>query len=200
MRLTGSRAARVVLVLLAAVVFGAVDQWIGGRYSPLLTAVSGMSAPWLLLPFLVGACQQERRPAAVLGLAASWLAVGAYVLMIISPMEGARFTGSAVASTTASQWMWFTGGLLSGPVYGLLGHYWRARRSWAAALVATLPLVLEPGARWLAGHFGVLSWSSFAPAVYAEVAAGLALSVAVGVALVLAWRRGAQAGEAGRAA
>ena len=110
--------------------------------------------------------------------------------MIISPMEGARFTGSAVASTTASQWMWFTGGLLSGPVYGLLGYYWHARRSWAAALLATLPLVLEPAARWLADHFGVLSWSSFAPAVYAEVTAGLALSVAVGVALVLAWRRG----------
>jgi hypothetical protein len=174
----------VVLVLFAAVVFGAADQWIGGRYSPLLTAVSGMSAPWLLLPFLVGASQRDRRHAAVLGLAASWLAVGAYVLMIISPMEGARFTGSAVASTTASQWMWFTGGLLSGPVYGLLGYYWRARKSWAAALLATAPLVLEPGARWLADHFGVLSWWSFAPAVYAEVAVGLALSVAVSVALV----------------
>jgi hypothetical protein len=67
-------------------------------------------------------------------------------------------------------------------------------------LRATPPLVLEPGARWLADHFGVLSWASFAPAVYTEVAAGLALSVAVAVALVHAWRRDAQADGSARAA
>jgi Family of unknown function (DUF6518) len=179
-------AAPVVIALAAAAAFGGVDQYLGSRYSQFLTAVSGMSAPWLLLPFIVGACQPSRRRALVLGLAATWLAVGAYVMMIVSPVEGVHLTVRVFAVTTASQWQWFLGGLISGPLYGLLGYHWRARRSWPAALLATLPVMLEPVARWLAEHFGLMPWSSSVPAVYAEVMTGLALTIAVAAAIVRA--------------
>jgi len=186
-------AAPVVIALAAAVAFGAVDQYLGSLYSPFLTAVSGMSAPWLLLPFIVGACQPNRRRAVVLGLAVSWLAVGAYVLMIVSPMEGVHTTVREIAFTAATQWLWFLGGLVSGPLYGLLGHYWRAGRSWPVALLAALPVMLEPAARWFATREGLTSWSSFPPADFAEVLTGLALTIVVTVAI-------ARARTAGRAA
>jgi hypothetical protein len=172
----------VVIAVAAAAAFGGADQYIGSRYSPFLTAVSGMSAPWLLLPFIVGACQPSRRRALLLGFAATWVAVFAYVLMIDSPVEGVHVTVPVVVTTAASQWPWFLGGLISGPLYGMLGYRWRARRSWPVALLATLPVVFEPAARLLADHSGLLSWSSFPPAVFAEVMTGLALTAVVAVA------------------
>jgi hypothetical protein len=185
-KLVGYRTAavRVGIAVAAGAAFGGADQYIGSRYSPFLTAVSGMSAPWLLLPFIVGACQASRRRAVVLGLAATWAAVGTYVLMIVSPMEGVHLTVPVIVATAVSQWPWFLGGLISGPLYGMLGYRWRARRSWPAALLATLPVVFEPAARWLADHSGVLSWSSFPPAAYAEVLTGLALTAVVAAAIV----------------
>lgn len=135
--------------LVAAAVFGAADQYLGVLYSPSLTAVSGMSAPWLLLPFVAGACQPGRGRAALLGLAVTWVAVGGYVLMIVSPVEGVHLTVRAVAVTAASQWPWFLGGLVSGPVYGLLGYLCRTRRSWPPSLRLPWP---EPGLGILKGR------------------------------------------------
>jgi hypothetical protein len=166
--------------------------------------VSGMSAPWLLVPFLAGAWQTGQRRAALVGLAATWLAVLAYVLMIISPMEGTHL-GSRPASLTvgtwnqlslqlflrvlASQWPWFAGGLITGPLYGWLGHRWRARRSLAPALLAALPILLEPAARWLVTYLGLsgTGWFMFSwplqrsgiAALFAELAVGLLLTGAV---------------------
>jgi hypothetical protein len=177
------RSALVAGVLAAAIAFGAADQWIGGRYSPFLTAVSGMSAPWLLLPFLAGASQRARRPAAFLGLAATWLAVIAYIVMTDSPVEGAHLSVGQLQATAASQWPWFVGGLVAGPLYGLLGRWWRARRSWAAALVATVPVMLEPAAHWAASRADVYGWDPVPPANYAEVAVGLLLTAAVAIAI-----------------
>src|SRR5262245_53586294 len=94
------------LVLAAAVAFGALDQYIGSLYSQFGTAVSGMSAPWLLLPFAVGAVQPSRVRAAWLGLAATWLAVAAYVLMIDSPMESVHLTLRLLWASASSQWPW----------------------------------------------------------------------------------------------
>lgn len=193
------RVATTIVVLTLACAFGAVDQYLGTFRSSFLTSVSGMSAPWLLVPFLAGSSQSGPRRAAWTGLAATWLAVLAYVAMIISPMEGthlgprpAGVIGSwnqlsphLAVATLGSQWLWFAGGLIIGPLYGWLGYRWRTRRSGATALIAALPLVLEPGARWLAGHIGqaYASWLSFQPAgtgpAVAEVAAGLLLTGAV---------------------
>src|SRR5579859_7535651 len=83
----------VVVALTAAVAFGAADQYLPmavpmsshpGAYL-FAVEVGQMSAPWLLVAFLAGAWQGSQRRAAMVGLAATWLAVLAYVLMIVSP-------------------------------------------------------------------------------------------------------------------
>jgi hypothetical protein len=196
--------AAIVIALTAAFAFGAIDQYLGARHSSFLTEVSGMSAPWLLVPFLAGAWQASRRRAALVGLAATWFSVLAYVLMIISPMEGTHLgarppglVGSwnqlslhVFLVTAASQWLWFAGGLFTGLLYGWLGYQWHSRRSWAAALLAVLPVVLEPAARWLAAYFGPATVGGLAfqgpghgLAIIAEVIVGLALTSVVVIAM-----------------
>jgi hypothetical protein len=193
-------AAAVAIALTAAFVFGAIDQYLGALHSSFLTVVSGMSAPWLLVPFLAGAWQAGQRRAALTGLAATWLSVLAYVVMIISPVEGthlgprpAGLTGSwnqlsprLFVVTLASQWLWLAGGLITGPLYGWLGYRWHACRSRAVALLAALPVLLEPAARGLAARLGVAHFNGLAfqgpgygPAVFTEAAVGLALTSAV---------------------
>src|SRR5882757_493884 len=82
-------AVAVVVALTAAFAFGAIDQYLGALHSSFLTQVSGaVSASWLLVAFLAGAWQADQRRAVLMGLAATWLSVLAYVAMIISPMEG----------------------------------------------------------------------------------------------------------------
>ena len=195
----GRPATAVIIALIAAAVFGAVDQYLGTLRSAFLTEVSGMSAPWLLVPFLAGAAQPGQRRAALVGLTATWLSVLAYVVMIVSPMEGthlgsrpAGLIGSwnqlspgLMLATLASQWLWFAGGLFTGPIYGWLGYRWRVRRSWAAALLAVLPPLLEPAVRWLGARLAPpdagglpLQWPGSGPAVIAEV-----IELAIGIAL-----------------
>jgi hypothetical protein len=195
----GRGVAAIIIVLAAAFAFGAIDQYLGSLRSSFLTEVSGMSAPWLLVPFLGGASQRTWRRAVLVGLTATWLSVLAYVAMIVSPMEGThlgprpagligswnQLTPHLFLATLASQWLWFVGGLITGPLYGWLGYRWRARRSRAAALLAVLPPLLEPAARWLAGRSGIAQviglafrWPGYGPAVIAEVA-----ELAVGLVL-----------------
>jgi hypothetical protein len=191
-------AASVILALTAAFGYGAIDQYLGALKSSFLADVSMMSAPWLLVPFLAGAGQAGQRRAALVGLAATWLSVLGYVLMIISPMEGthlgprpAGMIGSwnqlsphLFLTTLTSQWLWFAGGVIAGPLYGWLGYRWRSLGSRTTTLLAVLPVVFEPAARWLADHSGLASASglafrefSYGPAAIAEVAVGVALTV-----------------------
>lgn len=184
----------VVIALAAAAVFGAADQYLPvavpmsshpGAYL-FAAQISQMSAPWLLLPFLAGAWQRSMRNAVLIGLATTLLAVVAYVFMIVSPMEGTHLTARVAAASLASQWPWFAGGLITGPLQGWLGHRWRAARSPSAGLVAVLPLLLEPAARWLATHLGLagIGWFPFSwplqgggvAAQFAELTAGLLLT------------------------
>ncbi len=185
---------QVATALTAAFAFGAIDQYVpvAVTMSSHLDAhlfavqVSGMSAPWLLVPFLAGAWQAGQRRAALVGIAATWLAILAYVLMLVSPMEGVHLTPRTFAFVLASQWPWFAGGLITGPLYGCLGQCWRARRCTAAALLATLPALFEPAASWLATRLGlpnvgrhVFGWplqGSAVAAEFAELAVGLLLT------------------------
>jgi uncharacterized protein DUF6518 len=190
--------ARVVIALAGAFAFGAIDQYLQvaipisshlGAHQFAVQVSNGMSALWLLVPFLSGAWQASRLRAALVGLVATSLSILAYVFMIVSPMEGAHLTPRAVAFSLASQWPWFAGGLITGPVFGWLGHCWRGRRSPAVALLVALPILLEPGARWLAAGLGLgnLPWIQFqwpldgggVAAEFAELAVGLLLTCAV---------------------
>ena len=190
--------APVVIGLSAAFAFGMIDQYLQvtipesphlGAHQFVVQVSNGMSALWLLVPFLAGAWQASQRRAALVGMAATWLSVLGYVLMIVSPMEGAHLTARAFAFSMASQWPWFVGGLITGPLYGWLGYRWRACRSPAAALLAALPVLLEPGARWLAAGLGLgtIPWVPFqwpldgggVTAEFAELVVGLLLTCTV---------------------
>ena len=190
------RTAPVFVALVAAFAFGAIDQlvpWAVSKSSHpgaylFAGQVSKMSAPWLLVPFLAGAWQASRLRAAMLGLAATWLAVLAYIVMIVSPMQGVHLTPRTFAFSLASQWPWFAGGLITGPLYGWLGHLWRTRRSAVAALIAALPVLLEPAALWLSSRMGLRGTGMFLfqwPYQRGAVAAEFA-DLAVGVLLTYA--------------
>jgi len=81
---------------------------------------------------------------------------------------------------------WVVAGLVTGPLYGLLGQRWRVHRSWISATLVTGALCLEPFARHAVGQVappGVV-WD-------AEVVMGGAVAACFVVA-TLAHRRGSQ--------
>ena len=138
-----------VVAVIIGVVFGGVDQYLGSNPSwPVAIAFSLMSAPWLLLPFFVGMTQRARRRAIVLGLVVTVAALVGYGLMIIGPLQyhGGRssFDWVGLRGVMRSQMRYLVGGLVTGPLYGYLGHRWRTTRSWLALALAGGVLVLEP--------------------------------------------------------
>jgi Family of unknown function (DUF6518) len=157
-----------VVLIAASAAFGAGDQYLGSMLWPMAAAVSGMSAPWLLLPFCIGCSQLTMRRAALMGLAGTEAAVAAYTAMIMSPVEGVHHLGARlILAVSWSQARWFVAALLAGPLYGMLGQRWRLRRSRLSALLAVSPLLFEPVSRYLQ-----LEWGQ--PQAYvAEVAAGV---------------------------
>jgi hypothetical protein len=183
-----------VAYLLAALVglaFGAGDQYLGtlvwlGSWTGTAAQVS---APWLVLPFVVGVTQPRARRAAMLGLVAAASALFGYFAMTYSPMEIHpwsldRFTRGLVAvTTTGYNPAYILGGLVGGPLFGLLGQRWRVRRSWVSAATVAGVLCLEPVARWASGQL-----MPPAPVWTVEVAVG-AVAAALFILAILAWRR-----------
>jgi hypothetical protein len=93
-------------------------------------------------------------------------------------MEGVRLNLGVVLGSTVAQRLNVAGGLVTGPLYGVLGQRWRTRRSWVSAALAASPLLLEPMA-------GALGWTYAGDAVAsgAEVGAGVLLAVVFAVAI-----------------
>jgi hypothetical protein len=164
------------VAVIAGFAFGAADQYLGSRVMLGVWAptVSGMSAPWLLLPFLFGCSQVRPRRAMALGLVATLAALAGYFTLMWSPVEGVRLSYflSHLPALLGSQWANIAGGLVTGPLFGLLGQRWRTRRSWLSAALIAGALCLEPPARWGAGRLSppALVWGI-------EIAAGAALAL-----------------------
>jgi hypothetical protein len=181
----------VAIALLLSAAFGAGDQYLGSLTGSghawaagWSSDISLLSAPWLVLPFLAGATQREPRRAALLGLACTYVALLAYGLMTLSPVEHAHITVATVRGFLVSERAVLLGGIVTGPLFGWFGQQWRTRRAIAGALVTAAALCLEPFARR----------ATVDPIVHrdvrlAEVAAGLALAAAV---LVRRFSRSAQ--------
>jgi hypothetical protein len=184
-----------VIAVVAGLVFGAADQYLGTiRFGPWAWAVSGMSAPWLVLPFAVGMTQERRRRAMALGLVATLAALVGYFAMTYSPIEGVpigRFLGGFVTiARTGYNPLWIIGGMVAGPLFGFLGHRWRVARAWVSAVLVASVLCLEPLARGLVGRL------SPQPIVWGgEVAVGLVLAVSFAFVAVRS-RRGPDAAPA----
>ena len=165
------------VVLASAAVFGAVDQYLGSFSAhPWMADVSLLSAPWLVLPFAAGLFGRSPRGAALLGAAATFLALVGYCLMTLSPAENAHLSvDGVVAFIRAGNYRWFLAGLVTGPVLGAMAYVARARRAAALAVSVAALLCLEPVVHALRGL----------PIRSSAVAAG---EVAVGVTfMVAAW-------------
>lgn len=180
-------------------VFGGGDQYLGSL-TPYLTlgswtlAVSGMSAPWLVLPFVFGRSQVRPGRAMLLGLVATQSALVGYFALTLSPLEGVPLSGVPAGlhalllngGLHGANAAWVVAGCVTGPLYGLLGQRWRVHRSWISATLVTGALCLEPLARQAVGQLpppGVV-WD-------AEVVMGGAVAACFAIA-ALAHRRGSQ--------
>ena len=193
-------ASRPKLLFVAAVAcglaFGAGDQYLGSLSTHALwtVSVSLLSAPWLVLPFAFGCSQLRSSRAAALGLVATMSGLAGYFLMIMGPFEGGRsnFSGPEIRGLLLGNTLNIVGGLVTGPLYGVLGQRWRTRRAWTSAALVAGALCLEPLAEVAAGrHYPEAS------TVYLfEVAAGIAIAAYFLVAGI-AYRRHAGSGLGG---
>jgi hypothetical protein len=164
------------VIVVGGLVFGAGDQYLGtvhavaamGSWS---TSVSLLSAPWLILPFVVGTTQGRPRRAAVAGLVVTLSALAGYFAMTLSPMEGVHFSLVELRGLLGTNQLNEIGGLIGGPVFGWLGYRWHTRRSWLAAVIVTGALCLEPIAVSVVGRSDGRSGLVWA----VEVVVGLAL-------------------------
>lgn len=135
------------LAVLIGVAFGVGDQYLGSLAVGVWTiSVSQLSAPWLVLPFMVGCSQQRAGRAAALGLLATLSALAGYFLMIMGPFEGGHWqlTLQEMHGIYASNRLVIAGAFLTGPLYAWLGQLWRTRRAWLSALAVAGALCLEP--------------------------------------------------------
>jgi Family of unknown function (DUF6518) len=189
-------AVTILLVVVVGFIFGAIDQYLGtghvtSRLGWWTITVSGMSAPWLILPFLVGMTHDRARKAAALGLAVTMAALLGYFYMSNSAFESVpldRLLPRMLAMMRGDyNVLWISGGLLCGPLYGYLGHRWRVARSWVAATAAATALCLEPLGRFYAR--GLLGGLTGSPVVWTvEVGVGI-VGAAFFVVLIKAHRR-----------
>jgi hypothetical protein len=190
-----------VLAIVLGFAFGALDQYLGtshvtSRLGWWTITVSGMSAPWLIVPFLAGMTQERTRRAVLLGLVVTMSALAGYFAMSNSVFESvpvAHFWPRTVTmATTGANPLWIVGGVITGPIYAYFGHRWRVARSWVGAVLVTLALCLEPLGRAIGGARFSAGGLNGSHAVWgAEVALGLAAAV-VFVSMLVSDRRAAR--------
>jgi hypothetical protein len=166
---------RVLVAIGVAAAFGASDQYLGSLAAhPSATAVSLLSAPWLLVAFAAGWTQPTPRRAMVFGVVSTIAALGGYWLMTLSPVEGAHFGVGAVRGLLFSQSVLIVGAFVTGPLFGWLGNRWRTDRWRIGALALAGAVCLEPLAHAAVGS------AIRSPGVWAgEIAAGLLMTLYV---------------------
>jgi hypothetical protein len=151
-----------------------------------------MSAPWLIVPFLVGMTQDRPRRAAGLGLLVTMTALLGYFWMSKSAFEGVPLDRTLprmeAMIRTDTNLLWIAGGLITGPLFGYLGHRWRVARSWVAAALVVSALCLEPVARASIGTWVVGGLSGSRVVWSSEIAVGVAAAVVFGW-MIVATRR-----------
>lgn len=140
------------LVLALAAAFGGADQYLGSLAGhPSATALSLLSAPWLLVAFTAGWSQTTPKRAIVFGTAGTLAALGGYWLMTLSPVEGAELSARGFRGLLISQSVLVLGAFVTGPLFGWLGYRWRTDRWSVGALIAAGSLCLEPVAHAAVG-------------------------------------------------
>jgi hypothetical protein len=164
---------RALLAIAFAAAFGSADQYLGSLAAhPSATAVSLLSAPWLLVAFLAGWSQPTTRRAMTLGVLCTIAALGGYWVMTLSPLEGAHLSLRAIRGLIISQSVLVASAFLTGPLFGWLGNRWRTDRWSVGALAVAGAVCLEPLA-----HAAVGSAIRSASIWGGEVTAGLLITI-----------------------
>jgi hypothetical protein len=202
---------RLSVVALAGALIGAAMAWASDQGRTSITTVSdardaigSLSSPWLVIPLIAGATFGRSWSAALAGLVSTFAAlIGWYSYTAAAQDLGVSTFAAAFRLELSANMIWFIGGVVSGPVFGAIGHWLAARyqASHAVAAVGAL-LIGEPLVMFgltLLHTSGALSADHPLPSVFAIIsriwvagtlrAAVLAGEAALGiVVLLLAWR------------
>jgi hypothetical protein len=134
----------------AAFSVGALDSLIKGQGLGILGALSETVVPWFLLAFLAGAYTKERRFAlgAIAGFEATMFAlVGFYFVNSLLFNFGAATWISDFHSSLLSGKVYFELGVVSGPLMGALGVWWKQKLSVIPVVAIGAAFLLEALAR-----------------------------------------------------
>jgi len=115
------------------------------QVSQLRSVLGNLSTPWLLVAFFAGMQSSRPRRGAVVGLAATLCALaGLYLLStLVEKLGGHGFLGDLRLELSGNR-AYFEGGLITGPVFGALGAWWRRRPTAGTSLLAGGLLIAEP--------------------------------------------------------
>jgi hypothetical protein len=144
------------VAVVIGVAFGGADQYLGSLAAvPWASSVSLLSAPWLVLPFVFGCTQRIPRRAVAIGLLVTFSALLGYGIMTLSPIEGVHVGQNphAIVALFRSEAKLLVGGMVTGPLYGLLGQRWRVRRAWMSAALVAGAVCFEPLVDRVVGQF-----------------------------------------------
>jgi hypothetical protein len=107
--------------------------------------LGNLSTPWLLVPFVAGTRCVRRGPAAFTGLLATLSALAGFYLLTTSVIDlGNHGIAGDLRLELSANRGYFEGGLVTGPLFGALGCWWRQTRTLPASIVAGALLMAEP--------------------------------------------------------
>jgi hypothetical protein len=144
-----------------------------------------LSAPWMLVPFLAGTSCERARSAALVGLGATFAAfLGFYTAEAAVLDLGPHPWYTDLELTLSSGHFYWKLGLLSGPVFGVLGWSWAARRLPLAPLALGFAFATEPLIVWFLGQADIWGvglrekhhWVFIAEVICGVAVAGLMLA------------------------
>jgi hypothetical protein len=147
-----SSAVRITAVLLAAFAFGLFAAWAKGQntdgvaqVSQVRSALGNLSTPWLLVGFFAGMQCPTPRRGAIVGLAATLFALAGFYLLstLVENLGGHGFIGDLRLELSGNR-AYLEGGVITGPIFGALGAWWRRRPTARTSLLAGGLLIAEP--------------------------------------------------------
>jgi hypothetical protein len=163
-------------LVLAALAFGAAIAVIKGQDVGFRDALGNMSAPWVLVPFVVGMRARSLWRGALLGLTVTLLALLGFYVAEAAVLDLGSHPWWVDLQLTMKWNLYDSWGIVSGLLYGSLGALWSARRSLVAGVAVGVAFLGEPVVAFLLAHAGI--WDAellhYTWLWVAEVIAGMA--------------------------
>jgi hypothetical protein len=136
-----------VLLVMAAVAFGALESVVKGNGAGVRDGVGNLSAPWVIVPLLAGAVGSRGRilAGAVVGLLTSVAALVGFYGANASVLDlGSHSWSHEIGLTLYPGSVWFKAGAISGPAMGAVGAWGGRRGGFVVAWCVVGLVVLEP--------------------------------------------------------